>query len=145
MSHVLDLPVRPTALVGDDSAFVVDDADDTRPADDVVVVFDRNVAVAGGSYHARTATVPAPGGDGARVAHLTGVWVLPGRRRRDHVRRALAELEASAARAGYSRLHVTVEPSRTDALALLRERWFTPVDAPSETGDLELEKWLLPA
>ncbi|ASR55095.1 GNAT family N-acetyltransferase [Cellulomonas sp. PSBB021] len=145
MSQVLDLPVTPTSLVGDDPTFVVDEDDDARTADDVVVVFDRNVAVAGGSYRGRSAALPAPAGDGARVAHVTGVWVLPGRRRREHVRRALVELEASAARAGFSRLHVVVEQSRTDALALLRERWFTPVDAPSATGDLELEKWLLPA
>ncbi|CAM5781832.1 N-acetyltransferase domain-containing protein OS=Cellulomonas persica OX=76861 GN=CPE01_08160 PE=4 SV=1 [Cellulomonas persica] len=140
MSQVLDLPVRATPLLGD--APTPDEVPAGAPVDDVVVVFERNVPVAGGSFHARVAHGPARPGD-ARVAELTGVWAVPGRRRRDRIRRALAALESSAATAGFARLQVAVDPARTDALALLRERRFTLVTTPDEpSSEVELEKRL---
>lgn len=140
MTQVLDLPVRATPLLGD--APLPDEPDDDALLDDVVVVFERNVPVAGGSFHERTAHgTTRPGG--ARVAELTGVWAVPGRRRRDRIRRALEALESSAATAGFARLQVAVDPARTDALALLRERRFTPVTSPDEpSSEVELEKRL---
>ena len=128
MTQLLDLSDR---LV--DATRRPDDPDGARSD---VVVFERNRPVAGGSFHAhRTA------GSSGGVALLTDVWVEPGRRRRDRIRRALAALEATAATDGFVRLHVAVEPSRTDALALLRERRFTPVASPT-SHDVELEKRL---
>ena len=141
MSLVLDLPVRATPLLGVAPADDHGGAPRGAPEDDVVVVFEHNVPVAGGSFHALAPA--ATHADGARVAELTGVWAVPGRHRRDRIRRALAVLESTAATAGYARLQVAVDPSRTDALALLRERRFTPVVAPDEpSSDVELEKRL---
>lgn len=113
-----------------------------------MLVFEDNAPVAGGSYHlAAAGPALAHEADGERIAELTGVWALPGRRRRDRVRRALAALEQSASLAGYARLRVAVDVSRTDVLAVLRAGWFTPVesDGRSQADVVELEKWLLPA
>ncbi len=140
MPQALDLPVRATPLLGD--APVTGPTPHGAPVDDVVVVFERNLPVAGGSFHAMVSPRAARPGD-APVAELTGVWAVPGRRRRDRIRRALDALESSAATAGFARLQVAVDPARTDALALLRERRFTVVANPDEpSSDVELEKRL---
>ncbi|AEI11535.1 hypothetical protein [Cellulomonas gilvus] len=154
MSQLLDLPVAPTPLLGappriagaPGPAVVV--PEQRGPVDDVVLVFEDNAPVAGGSYHlAAVGPALAHAADGERIAELTGVWALPGRRRRDRVRRALAALERSASLAGYARLRVAVDASRTDVLAVLRAGWFTPVEREGrpQADVVVLEKWLLPA
>ncbi|MBT0994521.1 hypothetical protein KIN34_09505 [Cellulomonas sp. DKR-3] len=162
MSQVLDLPVVPTPILGPAPAtsggqdVLVPEPRGPLAADDVVVVFEDNAPVAGGSFHLSAARPTLPlEADGHRTADLTGIWTVAGRGRRERARRAIAALEGNAALAGYARLRVLVDAHRTDVVALLRASWFTPTDGrPAATaggttgatpGQVELEKWLLPA
>lgn len=153
MSQVLDLPVTLSPILGPvprssgGEHVLVAEPRGPLAADDVVVVFEDNTPVAGGSFHLSAARpVLALDADGQRTADLTGIWAVAGRGRRDRARRAIEALESNAALAGYARLRVQVEAHRTDVIALLRASWFTPTgDRSGASGEVELEKWLLPA
>lgn len=153
MSQVLDLPVAPRPILGavpsrlGGEHVLVPEPRGPQTADDVVVVFEDNAPVAGGSFHLSAARpVLALDADGHRTADLTGIWAVAGRGRRERARRAIEALESNASLAGYARLRVQVDAHRTDVIALLRASWFTPTgDRAGSAGEVELEKWLLPA
>ncbi|MGW2254550.1 GNAT family N-acetyltransferase [Kitasatospora sp. NPDC001660] len=93
-------------------------------------------AVAGGAYRRYDRS----------TAELKRVWTDSRYRRRGLARRVLAELERSAAAAGYRRIHLTTGARQPEAKFLYLAAGYTPLfdlaADPAATGPLPFEKHL---
>ncbi|MFJ2187480.1 MULTISPECIES: GNAT family N-acetyltransferase [unclassified Kitasatospora] len=75
-----------------------------------------------------------------RTAELKRMWTHSAHRRRGLARRVLAELERTAAAAGYARIHLTTGPRQPEARGLYLAAGYTPLfdvaaDPPSLPAD----------
>ncbi|SHJ22243.1 Acetyltransferase (GNAT) family protein [Nocardiopsis flavescens] len=95
--------------------------------------------VAGGAYRRHD----------ARTAEVKRMWTASDSRRRGHARTVLAALERAAARAGYTRMHLTTGPRQPEARALYLAAGYTPgfdpAADPETLGPLPFDKVLAPA
>ncbi|RQS22942.1 MULTISPECIES: GNAT family N-acetyltransferase [unclassified Burkholderia] len=97
-------------------------------------------AIAGGAFmrHHTPAT-----------AEFKRIWVSRAHRRQGLARRVLAELEAQAARQGYTRVHLGTGPRQPEAVGLYRSSGYTLLSSHDFGEDAPpgvlFEKYLLPA
>ncbi|MEU9073150.1 GNAT family N-acetyltransferase [Kitasatospora sp. NPDC004745] len=81
-----------------------------------------------------------------RTAELKRMWTHSAHRRRGLARRVLAELERTAAAAGYARIHLTTGPRQPEARGLYLAAGYTPLfdlaADPLTIGPLPFEKHL---
>ncbi|RKT15924.1 acetyltransferase (GNAT) family protein [Streptomyces sp. 1114.5] len=81
-----------------------------------------------------------------RTAEVKRVWTHSAHRRRGLARRVLAELERTAAAAGYTRFHLTTGPRQPEARGLYLAAGYTPLfdltADPLTIGSLPFEKRL---
>ncbi|MET0975435.1 MAG: GNAT family N-acetyltransferase [Leifsonia sp.] len=92
--------------------------------------------------------VPIAGGAFKRLdagtAEFKRIWTAAGHRRQGLARRVLGELEAEAARRGYTRIFLTTGPRQPEAVALYLSTGYTPLfdpaDAPETVGIHGFEK-----
>ncbi|MGA5819588.1 GNAT family N-acetyltransferase [Kitasatospora sp. NPDC094028] len=80
----------------------------------------------------------------ARTAEVKRMWTHSAHRRRGLARRVLAELERTAAAAGYTRIHLTTGPRQPEARGLYLAAGYTPLfdlaADPLTIGPLPFEK-----
>ncbi|WP_037568638.1 GNAT family N-acetyltransferase [Phaeacidiphilus oryzae] len=81
----------------------------------LLLLLEHGEPVAGGAYRRYD----------AHTAELKRIWTHSAHRRRGLARRIVGELEASAARRGYTRIHLTTGPRQPEARALYLAAGYT--------------------
>jgi GNAT superfamily N-acetyltransferase len=84
---------------------------------DLVLLDEDDTTVGGGAYRRYDST----------TVQLDWLWTRPDRRRLGFARRIVAELERSAATAGYERVYAVAGPGQAEARRLLATGGYTPV------------------
>ena len=96
-----------------------------------LLLLEDGVAVAGGAFRRHA---------DAGTAEVKRMWTAAAHRRRGLARRVLAELEADAARRGYTRMYLTTGPRQPEAKALYLAAGWTPLFDPAVAHPTDLDE-----